>query len=68
MRILVDPEVCVSAGQCVLAAPEFFDQDNEGIVTVLDSQPPAGKAAMAEDAARLCPAQVITVLREPDSG
>lgn len=64
VRIVVDRDVCVGAAQCVLTAPEFFDQDDEGIVTLLDGSVPAGSAALVEDAARLCPSQAITVVRE----
>lgn len=68
VRVSVDREICVGAAQCVLTAPEFFDQDDEGIVTLLDSRAPGGKAALVEDAARLCPSRAITVVREPAAG
>lgn len=41
MKITVDEEKCCGAGQCVLIAPEVFDQrDEDGIVALLDATPP----------------------------
>ncbi|HEY3466617.1 MAG TPA: ferredoxin, partial [Amycolatopsis sp.] len=40
MKISVDTESCVSSGQCVLLAPETFDQNEEdGKVVVLAPEP-----------------------------
>ncbi|WP_275460913.1 ferredoxin [Streptomyces noursei] len=60
MRITVDTGRCVGAGQCVLTAPDLFDQDDDGLVTVLD--PTAGPSAgAAREAAALCPSGAISV-------
>ncbi|MFI9031219.1 ferredoxin [Streptomyces sp. NPDC053560] len=61
-RISVDTERCVGAGQCVLSASAVFDQDDDGLVTVL--APPADAAAVesAREAAAVCPSGAITVL------
>ncbi|MBQ6644639.1 MAG: ferredoxin [Saccharopolyspora sp.] len=64
MEISVDRDRCVGAGQCVLSAPDVFDQDDDGIVTALESRPGddfAGEVAQAE---RICPAQAITVRQD----
>ena len=61
MKITVDRDRCVGAGQCVLAALTVFDQDVDGIVTLLDATPPAESYADVRDAALLCPAAAITV-------
>ncbi|MGN0120061.1 MAG: ferredoxin, partial [Streptomyces albidoflavus] len=39
MRVTVDSEQCVGAGQCVLNAPEVFDQDDDGVVVLLRAEP-----------------------------
>ena len=41
----VDRDVCIGAGMCVMNAPEVFDQDDEGIVVVLEPEVPAEHAA-----------------------
>ncbi|WP_405783259.1 ferredoxin [Streptomyces sp. NBC_00859] len=62
MQITVDTEKCCAAGQCVLAAPDVFDQrDEDGIVLVLNSRPPAEQHAAVEEAAQICPAAAITL-------
>jgi len=61
MKITIDRDRCIGAGQCVLAAPEVFDQDDDGIVALLDATPAAALGSAARDAALLCPAAAITV-------
>ncbi len=62
MRVVVNESRCIAAGQCVLNAPEVFDQrEDDGIVVVLDEHPAANHHDSARLAARLCPAEVIQV-------
>lgn len=62
MKVLVDQEKCVASGQCVVAAPEVFDQrDEDGVVVLLDAEPPAGQADDVRQAAAVCPALAITL-------
>lgn len=61
MSIKVQADSCVGAGQCALVAPNVFDQDNDGIVVVLNAEPKDSDLDAANRAARLCPARAITV-------
>jgi ferredoxin len=61
VRILVEIDRCVGGGQCVMAAPGVFDQDDDGLAVLLDDDPPADQADDVRLAARLCPARAITV-------
>ncbi|GAA2279795.1 MULTISPECIES: ferredoxin [Kitasatospora] len=62
MNITVDENRCVGAGQCVLAAAEVFDQrEEDGIVVLLDADPPQELAARVREAAARCPAMAIEV-------
>ena len=62
MKVAVDRHKCISSGQCVLAAPEVFDQrDEDGLVVLLNPSPPAELAVGVKQAATLCPAVAITV-------
>ncbi|MFC4563385.1 ferredoxin [Nocardiopsis mangrovi] len=64
MRMEVDTDRCVASGQCVLIAPELFDQrDEDGTVVLLDDAPAPERAAGAREAAMLCPASAIRALR-----
>ena len=60
MKITVDEAKCCGAGQCVLIAPEVFDQrDEDGIVILLDGEPAAEQDAAVREAASVCPAAAI---------
>ncbi|MBW0101238.1 ferredoxin [Pseudonocardia sp. KRD291] len=62
MKIEIDQVRCVGAGQCVLAAPEVFDQrEDDGIVELLDDVPAEEQWAASREAAQLCPAAAITI-------
>lgn len=62
MKITIDEDKCVAAGQCVLAAAAVFDQrDEDGVVVLLDENPPAELADDVRQAAAACPASAITV-------
>ncbi|MEU6539125.1 ferredoxin [Streptomyces sp. NPDC047000] len=62
MKVVVDEEKCVAAGQCVAAATDVFDQrEDDGIVVVLDENPPAELADGVRTAAAVCPALAIRI-------
>jgi ferredoxin len=61
VHITVKTDACIGAGQCALVASEVFDQDDDGIVVLLDAEPDASKTAAVNRAAALCPARAITV-------
>lgn len=61
VRVTINPGICVGAGQCVLAAEEVFDQDDDGIVLLLDADPASPQQIGARRAASLCPARAITI-------
>ncbi|MFB6720656.1 ferredoxin [Kribbella sp. NPDC056345] len=63
MKIIVDQDKCVASGQCVSSAPDVFDQrEEDGIVVLLNDNPPAELADGVRQAAALCPALVITIV------
>jgi ferredoxin len=61
VRISVETDRCVGAGQCVLTAPDIFDQDDFGIVRVLTEPGDAETWEAAVQAGHICPSQAITV-------
>ncbi|MGW0711446.1 ferredoxin [Streptomyces sp. NPDC002643] len=64
MRIELDEPKCVASGQCVVAAPEVFDQrDEDGIALLLDNQPTAELLDRVREAAAVCPAAAIRMVQ-----
>jgi ferredoxin len=62
MHITIDETKCCAAGQCVLAAPDIFDQrEDDGIVVLLNADPPEDQYDAARQAAAVCPAVAIEV-------
>jgi ferredoxin len=60
MKVTVDRDKCCGAGTCVLVAPDVFDQgEDDGIVILLNPEPPADLEAAAREAASVCPAAAI---------
>jgi len=59
VRVRADRDVCIGAGMCVMGAEAVFDQDDDGIVVVLDETP------LDEDAVRRavanCPSGALSV-------
>ncbi|MFJ8996226.1 ferredoxin [Streptomyces sp. NPDC102279] len=62
MRMEVDQPKCVASGQCVLAAPDVFDQDDDGIVVILDETPGPHQYDDVRAAAEICPAAAIRLV------
>ncbi|GAA1990580.1 ferredoxin [Kitasatospora viridis] len=62
MHVSVDQDRCCSSGQCVLAVPTVFDQDEEeGVVRLLDADPSPELDEKLRTAAALCPAGAISL-------
>lgn len=62
MKVEVDQHACVGSGQCLLTAPDVFDQrDSDAVVELLDATPPDELAPAVRNAAAGCPAGAITV-------
>ena len=65
LRVSADNSKCVVSCLCVYRAPTVFDQDDDGLVVVIDPTPPARLAEDIRRAARGCPVAAISVQEEP---
>ncbi|GHH61715.1 ferredoxin [Lentzea cavernae] len=62
MTVRIDQDRCIGSGQCVLAAPDVFDQsDDDGTGLVLSAEPSAGLLPGVRHAVERCPAQAVTL-------
>lgn len=60
MKVSADEAKCCGAGNCVLVAPEVFDQrDDDGVVTVRNVTPSGELHDAVREAAEMCPAGAI---------
>lgn len=57
--LTADREVCAGAGQCVRAAPDLFDQDDDGLVVVLRTDVPRQARERALTAIDWCPSGAV---------
>ncbi|GHC54237.1 ferredoxin [Streptomyces flavofungini] len=61
MRVTIDTDVCIGAGQCVLTAPNVFTQDDDGFSELLPGCEEGTADPMLREAARACPVRAITL-------
>jgi ferredoxin len=62
MKVAVDKVKCCGAGQCVLTAPEVFDQDHaDGVVVLLTESPTPELFGKVREAIAVCPAAAIEI-------
>jgi ferredoxin len=62
MRIRADKTVCTGAGNCVRIAPDWFDQSvDDGIVVILNEDPPNELAELMRDVVDACPTGAIDI-------
>jgi ferredoxin len=61
VKVQADRDVCISAGNCVMAASAVFDQDEEGIVMVLVDEVPEGEEGNVREAVKLCPSEALRI-------
>jgi ferredoxin len=62
MKVTIDTDKCIASGQCVLSAPQVFDQqDEDGLAVLLTPSPAADLADDVRQAASLCPTLAIAI-------
>ncbi|MFI7099271.1 ferredoxin [Streptomyces sp. NPDC050161] len=59
MQVTIEPDRCVGSGQCVMLAPAVFDQDDDGIVVLLDDRPTTELDGVRESVS-VCPGRAIS--------
>lgn len=68
MRVIVDADKCIGAGNCVLACREVFAQrEDNGLIHVLHTRPPLNLMLHVKQAVQDCPAQVFSLEDEQDT-
>lgn len=67
MRVTADTRKCLGTGNCALSAPEVFDQDDDdGTVVLLNSQPPDKLRSAVRRAVELCPSGALKLAEDTE--
>jgi ferredoxin len=62
MKVIVDFDRCELHGECIMAAPEVFDIDDDSeVVTVLNPEPGEHLRNSVEEAVLMCPVAAIRI-------
>jgi ferredoxin len=61
MRIVVDRDLCDGHGMCEAMAHEFFELDDDDVMTVLVESPPESERATVNAAVQACPALALSL-------
>ncbi|WP_439080959.1 ferredoxin [Streptomyces sp. WL006] len=65
MHLSVDSNRCIGSAQCAVTVPSVFEQDEDGLSTVIPGREDGGGEPMVREAVRACPVQAI-VLKETE--
>ncbi|MCW2855739.1 MAG: fdx [Marmoricola sp.] len=61
MRIVVDRDKCEGLGMCEAMAHEYFEVDDDEIMTVLNGSPPESERDKVHAAVQACPVLALTL-------
>ena len=61
MRIKVDFDLCQGHANCMGEAPEVFQVDDKGYLTILQEEPPGELREQVELAVKYCPTSAISL-------
>ncbi len=65
MKLIVNRDICIGAGMCVLTAPDLFDQDeDDGRVLSLGAAESGEQQAALREAVDVCPSGAIRLVDE----
>lgn len=64
MRIVVDRDKCTGLGMCEAEAPDLFEVQDDGTLTVLDEHPSSAQRDEAEAAVMSCPTEALTLVED----
>lgn len=61
MRIVLDRDKCDGHGMCEAMAHEYFELDDDEVLTVLNENPPESDRAKVHAAVQSCPALALSL-------
>jgi ferredoxin len=64
MRIVVDYVKCTGLGMCEAEAPDLFEVQDDGSLSVLNENPSAEQLAAAQAAVDACPTEALSLVED----
>jgi ferredoxin len=64
MRIVVDRDKCSALGICESLAPELFEVQDDGSLTILNERPEGELRTAARDAVDGCPTSALAITED----
>ena len=64
MKVELEADKCVASGQCVVAAMDVFDQDDDGIAILLAEEVGDELVDDVKEAVAVCPAAAIRLVQQ----
>jgi ferredoxin len=64
LRIVVDYDKCTGLGMCEAEAPDLFEVQDDGSLTVLNDRPSDEQREEAEAACESCPTEALSLVEE----
>jgi ferredoxin len=61
IQVKVNLRICEGFANCVVAAPDLFDLDDDDKVIILEEELDGGERARVEEAIRTCPVSALTI-------
>ncbi len=61
IHVKVNLRICEGFANCVVAAPDLFDLDEDDKVIILEGELDGGERARVEEAIRTCPVSALTI-------
>lgn len=62
MDLVIDRKLCINSGMCTSIAPEVFDLDDKGVLTLVRA-PGSEDWDAVRDAAACCPVEALRIER-----
>jgi ferredoxin len=61
MKVIADFDLCQGHAVCTGEAPEVFQVDDNGFLTILQEMPPESLRKAVEAAVKYCPTQALSI-------
>ncbi|WP_327286163.1 MULTISPECIES: ferredoxin [unclassified Streptomyces] len=62
LQVIIDKDVCVACGACVLSGPDVFDQNEDGQAVLVVDEPGESLRDQILESIEACPVQALSLV------